>query len=128
MDELYYLPLSVYPEMSNNFGLQWIGNNYRIFSICPTSTPETVPFTEINSWGHIVGVGDSSISLDTPNLILGVDCTSPTTNLPSAKISRSLFDAPNMTPFEPIYFILFFCLAVALILSAFRLIFGRNYR
>lgn len=126
--EKYYVPLNIYSEMGNDFAVQWNGFNYRVFSVCPSEVPESVEFTEIHPWGHIVGIGESVISTSTPNLLIGDDCEYEDNLLPVVQSSRSIFDAPNFSPFEPFYFVLCLIFVVCVFLFSLRLLFGKTYR
>jgi len=120
-------------SLTNNdeFAIQWFGNGYRFFDHCitrPESGSSTEFFTEISPWGYIRDNGFVSINPDT-RLLIGDGCGEVGNyNIQIVEVSRSIFDAPNMTPFEPFYFLGFYALSIFIFIFALKLLFGRGYK
>jgi len=125
--EQYYIPLSVtQPSDITKFGIEWIGDNYRIFNDCPESgIGGTLSYVECNRYGNITRVGSTQISTST-SYIVGTGCSLSAYQISTASASNSLLDVPSIAPFAPIYFILSFFLVLFVFLRAWRMIFGHK--
>jgi len=125
--EQYYLPLSVtQPADITKIGVEWRGDNYRIFNNCPNEfVGDTLPYVELDRYGYIRDTGSTEISSSTCHIV-GVGCSVSDNQVSTAQATNSLLDIPVYTPFSPIYFVIFLCLTVSVFVSAFRFVFGRR--
>jgi len=122
--ENYFIPQNIGIQNMGEFFITWSGENYRIFDGCPDrSTTKIYKYHEISPWGFVVDKGEISIP-QTADLSVGPNCSVSDNNIQTIFESDSIFDAPNFSPYEPIYFLGFLALAIFLFASAFKLVFG----
>jgi len=128
MGEQYYVPADFSLTDDTLFSVSWLGNNYRVFDGCPDrSTNIELDYKEISPWGYSVGFGSSLVD-SSSQLVVGSGCDESEFNITTASVSRSIFDAPNFAPYEPIYFLGFLVFSIFIVTSAFKLILGKGYR
>lgn len=128
--EYYYIPLSISLADETEFSIIWFGNSYRVFDHCvirPVTGNQSEFMIEVSPWGFVRDSGNVDIANDT-RLLVGEGCTPNEYDIQVVTASRNLFNAPNMTPFEPIYFLGFFALGVFIFTSAIKTIFGGRLR
>lgn len=128
--EQYYVPLSITLLDDTEFAIKWNGQNYRVFTTCPIrpeSGETNEPYIEISPWGYTVDSGNYPIQ---PNetLLVGEGCEANDFNVGQVVLSRHIWDAPNMTPYEPIYFGMLFVLTIWMFKSAFNIMLGRGLK
>lgn len=124
--EKYYIPQNVGIQNSGEFFVTWNGENYRIYPTCPNRTiTKNYDYTEINPFGYTVDTGSDLIALN-KDLITGYSCASDVNTITQVYDSQSIFDVPNYTPYEPLYFLGFFALTIFLFLTAVKMVFGRK--
>lgn len=121
--ENYYHSLSAsQPENINQFTIQRIGDNYRVFLTCP-NIGGTLPYVEYNRDGYTTDVGTTSFDANS-RVYLGIGCSSTAGTISTVSLSNSLFDVPTFAPFAPLYFLLIFVFCIALVKFAYRFIYG----
>jgi len=126
--EHYYVPAQFTLADNESFSVLWVGDNFRVFSDCPDrSTGNTVDYIEVSPWGFTVDVGTTNIG-STDKLLVGALCDPSEFDISTVAISRSLLDTPNLTPYEPIYFLGFLALSIFIFSFALKLLFGRVYK
>jgi len=126
--ERYYVPAQFTLSDNESFAVLWVGSNYRVFSDCvDRSTGNTVNYIEVSPWGFTVDVGTTNLSSNS-KLLVGNNCDPSEYDISTVAISRSLLDTPELTPYEPIYFLGFLALGIFIFSFCLRLLFGRVYK
>jgi len=126
--EHYYVPSQFTLTSDSLFSVLWMDDNYLVFNGCPDRVdPIALDYVKVSPWGFTTDIGTSSIGIDT-KLLVGEGCDTSEYNIATVSSSRTLLDAPNFSPYEPIYFLGFLCFSIWFILFAFKFLLGKGYR
>jgi len=125
MQELF-LPPSIQLTDDSKFSIFWTGNEYNVIDGC-VDISKPYDYKTINSWGFVTNVGVTSIGSDFP-LAIGVGCSETPYTVDVMNISRSLFNAPNFSPYEPFYFALVVIFGIWLFKFCLNLLFGKGWK
>lgn len=127
--ENYYIPTDVLLTDNNSFSILWNGDSYRIFDGClnSSSVGSNFPYTEVSGWGFKKSIGNYTVT-NNDSFVIGTSCNTSTNTISQGIYTNSLFNAPNMTPYEPIYFLGFLALSVFIFSFALKLLFGKGWK
>jgi hypothetical protein len=128
MGEQYYLPADFQLTDDTLFSVSWINDSYRVFDGCVNRNEgSNLDYIEISPWGYTRDIGTTFISSGT-KLLESIDCPISSSRIGIVSTSRSIFNAPNFSPYEPIYFFGFLAISIYIFILAFKTIVGKGYR
>lgn len=125
MQELF-LPPSITLTDLDKFSIFWTGDEYNVIDGC-VDVSKPYDYKTVNSWGFVTNVGVTSISPNFP-LSIGAGCSETPYTVAVMNVSSSIFNAPNFSPYEPLYFALVVIFGIWLFKFCLNLLFGKGWK